>query len=321
MPSPLKQGRRWAASRGGALLLTLLSRLPLPVARGLGRLLGTLAFHLARADRRRAEEQLRCAFGEPSSPGGHADLVRRVFRHLALTYLETLVYHRWGMEKTIERVPFEAWDELEKRIEEALAEGKGVIALSAHLGNWEMVGARGAATWGDRSRCIARRYDYEGYQRLAERIRNGLGIRLIYQDESPRSIVRLLRGNGILGILPDQDYKRMNGIFVDFFGRPAYTPTAPARLSLRTGASIVPVFLVREGRGYRAHVGETIRPEHARRARDPVRELTRLWSRAVEEQIRRFPEQWVWSHRRWRTTPEKVEYRRRKQRALEARRG
>ena len=130
-------------------------------------------------------------------------------------------------------------------------------------------------------------------------------MRTIYGEEAARELSRLLRKNEIVGILPDQDINSLKGVFVDFFGRPAYTPVAPVRLALSTGSPIVVNFLIRQPSGrYRLVLGEVIRPKIEATRDEAVRKYTEAWMKQFEEVIRRYPDQWAWMHNRWKTRPE-----------------
>jgi KDO2-lipid IV(A) lauroyltransferase len=169
--------------------------------------------------------------------------------------------------------------------------------------------------------CVARRYEHAGYQTILDRIRARLGVRARAQEESLVPVLRMLREGGALGLLPDQDFKQLHdGIFVDFLGRPAYTTTLPAQLALRTGAPLIVATTHREGDRLVVHSSELADPERFRRSRDPVRALTEWWSRELEARIRSHPSQWVWLHRRWRTTPDRLSYRAERRKEREVRR-
>ena len=156
-------------------------------------------------------------------------------------------------------------------------------------------------------RVVARRLSYSPYNRLLEGLRSRLGVRIIYQDESPREAMEHLKSGGILGILPDQDIKGLSGIFVDFFGRPAWTPVGPAWLSMRTGAPLVPFFWVWDRGKYRGIVHEPLPIPNSGNRQLDIERLTSAWSRILEEEIRRRPDQWAWFHRRWRRRPSRTD--------------
>ena len=134
-----------------------------------------------------------------------------------------------------------------------------------------------------------------------------MGYETIYQDAGARPLLRHLRSGGVLGVLVDQDVRRLAGEFVEFFGREAWTPTGPAALAVKTGAAMISVFLVRRGDSYRVVIGERIETPAAGTKAERVRELTRRFTAATEQVVRAHPEQWAWMHRRWRTRREDVE--------------
>lgn len=310
------RGWRWKHLRRGGVaactvfLVRVFALLPRAMARGIGASLAALAWQIARGDRRRAERNLELAFGAALDARARRRTARAMFHHFGVALADVLVMQRMTAADVLSRMNISGWREAAAVYDGVLAEGKGLIALTGHVGNWELFACLGSAQWPGRVACVGRRYEFAAYNRIVEGVRRRLGVTMIYQDDSPRAPIRVLGANGLVGILCDQDVKRVHGVFIDFFGRPAHTPSAPANLCLRVGSPIVPLFILREGAGYRVIVSEPIRPEHARGADDPVVEITRRWSKAVEDAIRERPEQWVWTHRRWHTTPEVLARRR-----------
>ncbi len=310
MSSAGKRLRRSLQSGTASALVAALSRLPLPVARAIGTGIGRIGNWVSPASRQRTREHLAAAFDATRSELALRRIARANLPTLASQVCELLVFQRWGIERTLAEVEFEGLERFETLIENALAGGRGMIGVSAHFGHWELTAALFSRACGGNALCIARRYEHEGYQRILETIRRRIGIRVQYQEDSLTPVIRLLRRGGALGVLPDQDYKQLqDGIFVDFLGRPAYTTTAPAELALRTGAPLLVATLHRAGDRIRIQISEPADLDRCRRAQDPVRALTEWWSREIERRIRSDPTQWVWLHRRWRTTPDRLEYR------------
>ena len=192
-------------------------------------------------------------------------------------------------------------------LDQALAHGHGVIALSAHLGNWEVL-AMTLASLGYTGGVLARPLRYPEYEQMLWGMRRRKGV-ATFPRGSLKEVTRLLRERQIIGMMPDQDTDSLEGVFVECFGRPAYTPVGPAALSLVTGAPVMPCFLLRMGGRFRLTLEEPITvartPDRGRGARDVV-ELTQAWSRIVESYIRRYPDQWVWMHRRWKTQMQSI---------------
>lgn len=274
--------------------------LPRKAALALAEGVGELAFLVARRERERTLAHLKLAYGSEKSESELRETARQVFLHFARTAVDTLQLPKLvgsGLESLIDG------KEGLVLLDRLLSEGKGVIALTAHLGNWEFISAffrsrkyQGAV--------VGRRIYYERFDRMICDLRKRVNVRTIYQDAPAREFLSVLRQNEILGLLADQDIDRLEGIFVPFFGRPAYTLTAPVKLALATGAPILPVFLVREGEErYRLLIEEPIRVEPKGTKEETIEEYTARWSRVVEEKIREFPEQWAWMHRRWKTQP------------------
>ena len=193
------------------------------------------------------------------------------------------------------------------KIEQALERGKGLIFVTAHLGNWELI-THVIGAHGYKGGVIGRRIYYEPFNRVLERIRRLSGAVIIYRDESPRSVLQILRKNQVIGMLPDQDVDNIEGIFIPFFGKDAYTLTAPAKFAYASGAPILPVFMVREGLRYRLVADELLWSNHQNEREKEIERLTTAWSQVFESMIRRYPEQWVWMHRRWKTQPAKMSH-------------
>ncbi len=293
-----KDFRRYLRFYAMLPFIVVLSRLPIGFARRLGRAAGTLGWLVVRGDRVRAMENLRAAFGAQKSPRELRRICREVFRNVVVDTFELLVVRRWSPERIRREFPFE---EEFRRIDEA--HPLGTVGLTAHLGNWELLGILFSVFLPGRLVAIAKRIYFPKLQDLMDRFRKGVGLEVIYTDESFRRILRALRDGKIVGILPDQDLKALNGVFVDFFGRPAYTSTVPANLALTTGRDMTFIILLREGGKYRV-IHHVVPISPTGRREEDLLEITRSWMRILEEDVRGHVDQWVWFHRRWRTRPE-----------------
>ncbi len=295
-PPLRKRLKRWLRAKLLSALLQVLRWLPLGWARALGRAAGGLAYHLARGTRRLGERHLSVAF-----PEADAAFVRRTlracFRGLGENLMENVVAHRLD-GRLAEYVAIEG----EACLEAALAEGRGVIVVTAHLGNWELA-ARALVARGREVVAIARRFHDPGLGRLVERHRAEGGVKTLLRGErsTPFRMVRHLKRGGALFMLVDQDTD-VPSLFAPFFGRLAKTPRAPADLSLRLGAPVVAGFIERREGGHRLRFERIEAPRSGDAERDAVK-LTEAINRAIEAEIRRRPADWVWFHRRWRTPP------------------
>ncbi|MBI4605765.1 MAG: hypothetical protein HY721_27685 [Planctomycetes bacterium] len=297
----LSRGLAYAAGRG---LEAFLSRLPLKVGRAVALAFGTGAYLLLRNARRTATANLTSAFGSHLTPGQIRALARRVFQHHAVVYADWLILRRWPLERLEAAFPdvSRAIRALEAEVK---ATGSGVVGLTAHLGNWELLALLCSRFAPGLLVPMARKLRFARSQERLHRLRTSAGLEIVYTDESPRRVIRAVRQGRLLGILPDQDVRTNSAMFVDFFGRAAYTATFPVQLSRDLGVKMTFVVLVREGAGYRfVNRGLFDVPGTGDEGAD-LRAGTALWSHILEDEIRARPEQWAWMYDRWRTTPER----------------
>lgn len=280
--------------RGFQMLFQLL---PLSVGRFFGCCLGRLCFLVVKQERLRALDHLESVFPD-WSPRKRTKIARRVFIHLGMNFFEWLKLPGLSLQGVSQLAEVEGLE----HVQQVLAEGRGVIFVSGHIGNWEIMPLY-FRTLGFEGSILARRLRYSEYESFLIRMREQKGIRTILRGGSLREMAKVLRSNQIMGIMPDQDIDSVEGIFVDFFGKPAYTPVGPALLSLMTRAPIVPVFNVRNGKRFKIICGAPLPFPKTDDRDQAVRELTEAWSASIEQAVRKYPDHWVWMHRRWKTTP------------------
>ncbi len=275
------------------LLTSTLGRLPWRASQRLGRAIGSLGWLLSRRDRRRALDHLALAFPEKSA-AERRRLGRDCFRHLGEILGECLhLYHRdCGFVRSV--VEIQGWEEIEK----VRRAQRPLVLFTGHCGNWELLGAAVNCN-GVGMAVVARPLDEPRQQRLLAGLRERFGTPTIARggEGAVRQLLGTLRRGGALGMLIDQDTK-VEGVWVPFFGRPAFTPVGAAKIALKQRAAVVPVFIERleDGR-------HRVRFQPALDLPDDPQEATALMTARIEEQIRRRPEQWVWMHRRWRRQP------------------
>ncbi len=281
------------------LTAAFLAALPRPVLLFIARGLGRAAYSLVSRHREAALRNLRFAFGRTKSEAEIRKIAREVFENLAQAYADVLLFQKMDPKK------LDQWVEMGDALEtfrKLLAEGKGIILITSHLGNWELLAAA-LKLKGVPGKAVARRVRYEPYNKWIENLRRAVQLETIYRSESPREIIQLLRRGEVIGLLPDQDISNLRGVFVNFFGKSAHTSIAPVRLSLRTGAPIITCFVIRRPKGrYQFLIGEIIRPAIQTTREAAILESTQQWMKNCEEMIRRYPGQWGWMHNRWKTT-------------------
>jgi KDO2-lipid IV(A) lauroyltransferase len=286
---------------GFALLRVLLAgarAIPLPLLRGVGAAAGRAALPLSRRDLRRAREHLELAF-----PGRDAlwrrTLVRRCASHLGTLLGEVAWLWSAQPEAILARTEFVGLDHLAG----GLRPDRGAILVTGHCGNWEWLnlglGARGVPMT-----VAARELDDPRLDEVARRLRGRFGGESALRGKGAGTkLVQALHHGRVDGLLIDQDIDAP-GVFVEFFGRPAWTPSGAALLALRTRCPIVTGFASRRGDGtMRLAFSPPIETPSEGDLDSQVARLTASLTAAIEAQVRAYPEQWVWMHRRWRHQP------------------
>jgi len=276
----LKNNFLYLLMRGG---LFAVERLPI---RGFIRFLGCLSPYIFREETRRAQQQLRATLPHLDA----AKTTRRMFVHFS----ESI----WELSRLRRSVP-QLDAEARRVLDEALAEGKGAIVISGHVGNWEILGQAIAAA-GYPIATIATPFYDPRITRWLDKWRAQHGLKIIWREEnSGKAILRALRSNQLMAFLIDQNTKTA-GAYVPFFGRPAFTPTTPAALALRTAAPVIFCWHHRRRKSHQITIERVIYERSGDHQRD-VLALTMVLTASLESVIRKVPEQWVWMHRRWRT--------------------
>ncbi|MEK6606605.1 MAG: lysophospholipid acyltransferase family protein [Myxococcota bacterium] len=276
----LKNDAIWAAV---FLLLALARLLPLRAALAVGRALGALGCLASRGERRRALANLTIAFPD-APPPARARLARRAFAHLGETVAAIAC-----LPRAVARTRVDIDEASRRALADALACERGVVFISAHTGNWELLAAHVGRLIVPRPIAIVVRrvYDLRIDARL-RRLRHAAGVGTLVErgPGDRRHVVDTLRSKGVVGLLLDQSVA-LPGEAIPFFGRRAWTPTAPATYAARRGIPVLAGF------------GTRIGPLHHRIAISRIPPTTGAINDAIEAAIRRAPEQWVWTHRRW----------------------
>jgi len=288
--------RRYFLYYLGRAVAFIFTMIPIKVGLSIASVLGTLAFYALPRYRNLTITNLKSAFGNEKSDDELKNIAERVFQNLAKNTVELVNLPRFNKPVMDRFVGFRN----RERLDAAYAKGKGVIVLTAHFGSWELMAAALRE-----NNCpgvtIGRRIYFKKYDDFLNKLRRSRDVEVIYRDESPRKMLKTLKKNWIVGIVADQDVDSVDGVFVNFFGRQAYTPSGPVALARASGAVLLPVFIIREGDGHILAIDE---PVELRDTGDKEADLiynTQKWSNVVESYIRKYPEQWVWMHRRWKT--------------------
>jgi KDO2-lipid IV(A) lauroyltransferase len=189
-------------------------------------------------------------------------------------------------------------DEVRSVFRSHLVSGLGAVIVTGHLGNWEAAGAA-VASLGMPLAAVVKRQSNDEFDRLLVDSRRRIGIEPVYMEDSRARLPELIRSGTSVALVADQDAGN-RGLFVPFLGRPASTFRGPARLSMSTGAPLFFGSAIREGDGYRA-ILEPVKTDLT--GGEAELDLTRKWAQRLEAWVRRYPDQYFWFHRRWKTLP------------------
>ena len=277
----------------------VLGRLPVRLARLVGAGVGLAAYFVAKRLRRVGERNLALALPEAGS-AARRKLLRASFRSLGWQLAEFAQMRRWTRERVAGRIRYEG---LENYL--AAREGrKGVLVLTGHLGAWELSSFY-HSLMGYSMAMVIRRLDNPRVDAFVNGIRTSHGNRVLHKDDFARGILKELHGGGTVGILMDTNMTPPQGMFVPFFGKEACTASGLARVAAHSGAAVLPGFLLWEPkeRRYVLHFGEALALQRSGDAEADAWANTALFTAVLEGWIRRYPEQWLWVHRRWKTRP------------------
>jgi KDO2-lipid IV(A) lauroyltransferase len=262
--------------------------------------LGKAAFRLG-IRRRVVLENLAIAFGDTHTAEELEDLAQQTYLHWANTIAE------WA--KTWGRDPGDLLErggsvEGEGPVREALAQGRGVIVVTAHFGQFELMPLYWAHHYGPVN-VVIRPLDNPLLDSSLHGMRSRYGCRVLARRGIVHNAIRCLRAGEMVGMLIDQNMTRREGVFVDFFGRPACTTPLPALLALRTDAAVFPGFAFREGPfKHRGVIGPEIPTIKTGDLQADLEVNTARYTKVIEEAIRSHPDHWFWMHRRWKTQPD-----------------
>jgi KDO2-lipid IV(A) lauroyltransferase len=279
------------------------TRLPARALLGLGRFLGLLGFGLLRRRRVIAEDNiLRCReAGALPADASPREIGREAFACVSQTILEALALHQRGLGYFQGRVDFKNAGALDASLKECGPGKRGLILLTAHMGNWELLPLAIRGRWGVKINIVGRTQGHLFLDSLIYQTRTQTGNAFIFKNAAARAMIKILRAGGIVGTLYDQAaiVERESAVLT-FMGRPALTNLGPAKLAAFTGAVMLPVFGAREGA---RHVFEFCEPVPAPKGADSAWVLAAAQSLndTLSEKIRARPGQWLWGHRRWKS--------------------
>ncbi len=281
------------------VIVRIFSILPRPVARGLGIVLAHAIRLLHRRLWRVGRRNLALAFPEKSE-SERKRILRGVYTSLGRQLVEFTKFPEYTKENIKRIAVYEGFENFER----ARERGKGVLFMTAHLGGWE-VGAFAHSLYGNPLNVMMRELDNSYLDRLVTEYRSLHGNRMMLKDDFARGLLGAMRRGETVGILMDTNMTPPQGVFVDFFGHLACTASGVARVALRTDAAVVPAFTIwdKELRKYRIHFEPPIALVNTGDDDADAIANTAAFTKKIEEFVRRYPDQWLWVHRRWKARP------------------
>jgi KDO2-lipid IV(A) lauroyltransferase len=281
-------------------LIKILGALPRSWARAAGAAIGAIAYPLLGRLRNVGRRNLELAFPE-KTPAEREQILRRLYRNLGWLLAEFCQMPRYTRENTRGFLRYEG---LEHYLA-ARERGKGVLIITGHLGAWEL-SSYYHSLMGYPMSMVIRRLDNARVDRLVNHIRCLHGNRVLHKDDFARGLLAAMRQGETVGILMDTNMTPPQGVFVPFFSRVACTASGLARVALKTGAAVLPGFLLWEEseQKYVLHFAPEIELTVSGDDERDIVENTARFTQAIESYVRRYPDQWLWLHRRWKTRPQ-----------------
>ncbi len=274
--------------------------LPRPLARAFGIAIAWLVYALHFRLRQVGMRNLALAFPEKSRRE-RARILRAEFTSLGRQLAEVCHFPQYTPENVSQVVVYDGFENYER----AFAQGKGVLFLTAHFGGWEL-SAFTHSLHGHWMHVVMRPMDNVYLDRIIRQYRTMHGNTTVDKDNFVRGLLAAMKAGEVVGILMDTNMTPPQGVFVDFFGIPACTASGLARIALRADAAVVPTFTIWDPvlRKYRLRFDPAVKLIRTGNDEADIVANTQVFTKIIEDYVRRYPEQWLWVHRRWKTRPE-----------------
>jgi KDO2-lipid IV(A) lauroyltransferase len=281
-------------------LIKFIGTLPRPLARAAGICVAWTVYLLHGRLRRVGMKNLQLAFPEKSRRE-RKRILRGVFTSIGRQAGEVCLFPRYTRTNVNQVVIYDGFENFER----AYAQGKGVLFLTAHLGGWEL-SAFAHSLQGHPLHVVMRPLDNVYLDRMTREYRTMHGNSMVDKDDFVRGLLSAMKAGETVGILMDTNMTPPQGVFVDFFGIPACTASGLARIALRTDASVVPGFTIWDPvlRKYRLRFDPPVKLVRSGDDDADAVANTAQFTKIIEDYVRKYPDQWLWVHRRWKTRPE-----------------
>ena len=280
--------------------IKILGILPRPLSRAFAIALSQLVYLLHFRLRQVGMRNLAMVFPEKSN-AERARILRGEFTSLGRQLAELCQFPRYALENVDQVVVYDGLENYER----AYARGKGVLFLTAHFGGWEL-SAFAHSLHGHWLHVVMRPMDNVYLDRMIRRYRTMHGNQTVDKDDFVRGLLAAMKAGEVVGILMDTNMTPPQGIFVNFFGIPACTASGLARIALRTDAAVVPGFTIWDAElgKYRLRFDPALELIRTGELEADIAANTQMFTKVIEDYVRKYPDQWLWVHRRWKTRPE-----------------
>jgi len=265
----------------------------------MGAIFGYTAYLLFKKDRLKAGRHLELVYGKKLALSERRIIVKRLFINFGKNIAEVVRFRKYYFSQIQPLIDIEG----RKHFDEVYNRGKGIIAVTGHIGNFELLAAY-FANQGYNAAVIGRKMYDKRLDKFLVDNRESLNVVNIDTQDSPRRVLKALKDGYALGVLIDTDSMRVRSEFIPAFGRLSYTPVGQTILGMKTGAGFVPMACVRNGKRYKIIVRPEIKIERTDDFDHDVYNITKKCTEALEEIIDRYKDQWIWIHNRWLTKPE-----------------
>jgi len=284
------------ASFAARILYLIFWIIPIQITLKLGRGIGALVFLISTPRKRIAYANLRAAFCKRKPPAEIRNMTRATYMRLTETIMEIFSLTKVNRKYVDKYIKIENRD----HFYQAKNRNKGIIYLTAHFGNWELSGMV-SALMGYPLYVLAREQKMKRLNALINNLRESKGLKVVTKGITTRYIAKALHDGKIVGMVADQDVGK-NGVITNFFGRPVSTADGPYRFAAKTDSVILPTFMARiKGPYHRLVIGKPI----TLKKNDDLKPVIRLYNKTLESFATRYYDQWLWLHRRWKSSPQK----------------
>jgi len=291
---PLDRAKRPGEDRR-PVLFRFIAGIPSGVVVGIGKMIGLAAYTIDWPHRRIIRRNLKFAFPD-WSPSRIRQVARQVFQNFGITAMEIFQLAGLSRETILKTVRISG----ENYLHDAMTDPRGVILISAHQGNWEVLPLFTACYFGRPVSCVMRPLETGILDRWIRRIRTRFGNRVLEKDGAFSEMSRTLRGGGMVGIVIDQGTKSSEGIEATLFNRKVTATPGAALLAMRCRSPVLPMYCVRDpDNGLRLVVEPPVTIQRTGNMRMDLKVNTQLMMTVIERIISRHPDQWFWFHKRW----------------------